>query len=63
MTERTSPGASPATALDVLAVFRGDVTGPDADAVLASYFAPGPQPRYDTPQAQAEAEAEAEAGP
>ncbi len=30
-----------------------------ADAVLASYFAPGPEPRYDTPQARAEAEAEA----
>ncbi len=49
----------PATALDVLAVFRGEVSGPAADAVLASYFAPGPEPRYDTPQARAEAEAEA----
>ena len=36
--------------------------GPAADAVR-SYLAPGPEPRYDTPQAQAEAEAaEPEAG-
>jgi hypothetical protein len=52
----------PAMALDVLAVISGEVTGQDADAVLASYFAPGPEPRYDTPQAQAEAEQELEAG-
>lgn len=52
----------PATALDVLAVFRGEVTGPEAEQVVASYFAPGPSPRYDTPQAQAEAEAGLEAG-
>lgn len=45
-----------ATALDVLAVFSGETTGPDADAVLASYFAPGPEPRYDTPELQAEAQ-------
>ncbi len=45
----------PATAADVLAVFHDEVTGPDARAVLASYFAPGAEPRYDTPQAQAEA--------
>ena len=32
--------------------------GPTADAVQ-SYLAPGPEPRYDTPQAQAEAEPEA----
>jgi len=50
----------PATALGVLAVFRGEVTGHAADAALASYFAPGPEPRYDTPQARAEAEPEAE---
>jgi hypothetical protein len=50
----------PATAVDVAAVHRGEITGPEADAVLASYFAPGPEPRYDTPRAQAEAEAEAE---
>ena len=53
---------SAATAMDVLAVFRGEISGPDADAVLKSYFAPGPEPRYDTPRARAEAEAEAEAG-
>jgi hypothetical protein len=52
----------PATALEALAVLCGEVTGPDADAVLASYFAPGPEPRYDTPAARAAAEAEAEAG-
>lgn len=54
---------SAATAADALAVFRGEVTGPAADAVLASYFAPGPEPRYDTLRARAEAEAEAEAEP
>jgi hypothetical protein len=54
--------AAPATALDVLAVFQGELAGPAAAAVLASYFAPGPEPRYDTPQAQAEAQAELEAG-
>jgi hypothetical protein len=48
-----------ATAVDVLAVFRGELSGPEADAVLASYFAPGPEPRYDTPRARAEAELEA----
>jgi hypothetical protein len=52
----------PATALDVLAALKGEITGPEADAVLASYFAPGPEPRYDTPQAQAEA-AQAEPEP
>ena len=50
---------SAATAMDVLAVFLGQITGPDADVVLASYFAPGPHPRYDTPAAQAQAETEA----
>ena len=47
-----------ATAADVLAVFTGELTGAEADAIMASYFAPGPEPRYDTPQARAEAEAE-----
>jgi hypothetical protein len=47
----------PATAADVLAVFRGEITGAAAATALASYFAPGPEPRYDTRQAQAEAEA------
>jgi hypothetical protein len=51
-----------ATAIDVLAVFTGELAGPEADAVLASYFAPGPEPRYDTPEARAEA-AEPEAEP
>jgi hypothetical protein len=52
----------PATALGVLAVLKGEITGPDADAALASYFSPGPEPRFDTPQAQAEAEPGLEAG-
>jgi len=54
------PPDLPATAVDVFAVLRGGITGPDADAALASYFAPGPEPRYDTPQARAEAEQEAQ---
>jgi hypothetical protein len=45
----------PATALDVLAALKGEITGSEAEAALASYFAPGPEPRFDTPQAQAEA--------
>lgn len=60
-----------ATIADVLAVFRGEITGPDADAIMASYleprvtsyFAPGPEPCYDTPQARAEAGPEPEAEP
>ena len=51
----------PATALGVLAVLKGEITGPEADAALASYFSPGPEPRFDTPQAQAEPEPEPEA--
>ena len=51
----------PATALGVLAVLKGEITGPEADAALASYFSPGPEPRFDTPQARAEARAEAQA--
>ena len=34
----------PATALDVLAALKGEITGPGAEAALASYFAPGPEP-------------------
>jgi len=49
----------PATAADVLAVFRGETTGPEAGKTLASYFRSDSQPRYDTPQARAETEAEA----
>ena len=51
----------PATAADVLAVFRGEVTGSEADAVLASYFEASPEPRFDTPAEQAEAMREARA--
>ena len=58
MTEHRNPAA---TAIEVLAALQGDVTGPEAESILASYFAPGPQPRYDTPQAS-EAERELEAG-
>ena len=46
-----------ATAADVLAVSKGEIIGAEADAITASYFAPGPEPRYDTPEARAEAEA------
>ena len=52
----------PATAAEVWAAVRGDVTGDEARSVIASYLAPGPQPRYDTPQARAEAQADREAG-
>jgi len=57
------PMAPAATAAGVLAVLAGEVAGPEANAVLASYFAAGPEPRYDTPQARAEAGAEPEAEP
>ena len=46
----------PATAAEARAALISE--GPTADAVR-SYLAPGPEPRYDTPQAQAEAEPEA----
>jgi hypothetical protein len=49
--------ARPATAAEVWAAIRGEITGGEADWVIASYLAPGPQPRYDTPQAWAEAQA------
>ncbi len=58
MTDHRNP---PATAIEAFGALSGDITGPEAEAILASYFAPGPQPRYDTPQARAEAEAEPEA--
>jgi hypothetical protein len=48
-----------ATAAEAWAALQSE--GHTADAVR-SYLAPGPQPRYDTPQAEAEAEAEPEAG-
>jgi hypothetical protein len=49
----------PATAADVLAVWRGEITGPEAGRTLASYFRSDAEPRYDTPEARAEAELEA----
>ena len=52
--------SNPATAAEAWAALVAE--GPTAAAVR-SYLAPGPAPRYDTPQAQAEAEpAEPEAG-
>ena len=45
----------PATAAEAWAALTSE--GPTADAVR-SYLAPGPEPRYDTPQAQAQAQAE-----
>jgi hypothetical protein len=48
--------SGPATAADVLAVFRGEIDSGEADAILASYFAPGPQPRFDVPQDQDQAQ-------
>ncbi len=46
-----------ATALDVCAAIAGEVDEARAQEILASYFEPGPKPRYDTPALQAEAEA------
>lgn len=62
MSKNHQPAATAADVLRVLSGPNGTTTSPEAKATLASYFAPGPEPRYDTPQAQAEAEAEAEAG-
>jgi hypothetical protein len=41
---------TPATALEAFKALSGQITGPEADAILASYFAPGPEPRFDTPE-------------
>jgi len=49
----------PATAAEAWAALNHE--GPGAAAVR-SYLAPGPQPRYDTPQARADAQADREAG-
>ena len=46
----------PATAAEAWTALISE--GPTADAVQ-SYLAPGPEPRYDTPQARAKAEPEA----
>ena len=54
----TGSQQAPATAIEAWAALASE--GPHAGAVT-SYLAPGPQPRYDTPQAQAEA-TEPEAG-
>ena len=50
----------PATALGVLAVLKGEITGPEADATRRR-TSPRLEPRFDTPQARAEAEPEPEA--
>ena len=56
----------PATAAEAWAAIQdmsaGSITRNEARSVIASYLAPGPQPRYDTPQARAEALADREAG-
>jgi hypothetical protein len=56
----------PATASEAWAAVQGVSAGlltrGEAHSVIASYLAPGPQPRYDTPRARAEALADREAG-
>ena len=56
----------PATAAEAWAAIQdmsaGSITRAEARSVLASYLAPGPQPRFDTPHARAEALADREAG-
>ena len=63
-TEDEAP--EPATAAEAWAAIQdvsaGSITRDEAHSVIASYLAPGPQPRYDTPQARAEALADREAG-
>ena len=61
-TARAAAHREPATAAEVWAAVRGEVTGDETRSVIASYLAPGPQPRYDTPHARAEALADPEAG-
>ena len=61
-TARAAAHREPATAAEVWAAVRGEVTGDEARSVIASCLAPGRQPRYDTPQARAEALADREAG-
>jgi hypothetical protein len=53
----------PATAAEAWSALQdGGLRTPESRAVIASYLAPGPAPRYDTPSARAEAEHEMEAG-
>lgn len=54
----TADDSRPATAVEAWQALQTE--GPGADAV-ASYLAPGPEPRFDTPEQQAAAE-EWEAG-
>jgi hypothetical protein len=53
------PVREPATAAEAWTALQCEGTAADA---VRSYLAPGPQPRYDTPQARAEAQADREAG-
>ncbi len=55
----------PATAAEAWeAIQSGGLGRPESRAVIASYLAPGPAPRFDTPadRAKAEAERDLEAG-
>ena len=60
-TEREYPPGRPATALEAAeALEAGGLSNPDARDAILSYLAPGPEPRWDTPQGRADAEAEAQ---
>ena len=57
--EREYPPGRPATALEAWEAIRaGGLSNPESRAVIASYLAPGPAPRYDTPADRAKAEAD-----
>ena len=57
--EREYPPDRPATALEAWqALQAGGLGNPESRAAIASYLAPGPVPRYDTPADRAKAEAD-----
>ena len=59
MTDREYPPGRPATALEAWeAIQAGGLGNPESRAVIASYLAPGPTARYDTPADRAKAEAD-----
>jgi hypothetical protein len=58
-TIRAAAHREPATAVEAWAALQRDGAGADA---VRSYLAPGPEPRYDTPEARAAALADREAG-
>ena len=60
--ERQDPPATAAEAWEALQ--GGGLRSPESRSVIASYLAPGPAPRYDTPadRAKADAERDLEAG-